>query len=142
MATYTKLICLTIAGLLLLGCADSAGPRSPVIVSSDSEAVDCARRFLFAVGISTNGVDIDSAPGVRTDRSKGVKTWLITWRPDGSSARTNALTVWVEGNGVLRYAGPGAQSYNLIEANLKTERRVDADTPVVNVRTTLVVLGK
>ena len=70
--------------------------RSPdpgIVIRTEAEAVEGARKFLAAAQISRSAYDVSQASGITKDRMKGQIVWRIVWLPKPDSMLTNKLVV-------------------------------------------------
>lgn len=54
-------------------------PDPNIMIHTETEAVEGARKFLAAARIDTNGYDLSQASDISKDRLKGQISWLIVW---------------------------------------------------------------
>jgi hypothetical protein len=91
-----------VLGFLLLVAVGAAGeswywnqrvhaPDPGIVIRTESEAVEGARKFLAAANISTSAYDLSSASGVTRDSLKGQIVWRIMWSPRTNATVTNDL---------------------------------------------------
>ena len=70
-----------------------------VVIRTEAEAIQGARKFLIAARVGTSGYDLSQASGVTRDRLKGQIVWRVVWGPRAEAALTNQLAVLAEERG-------------------------------------------
>ena len=91
-------------GLMLLAAVGAAGaawywnqrvhaPDPGIVIRTEAEALEGARKFLAAAHVSTSGYDLSKTSGLTRDRLKGQDVWRIVWLPKVEATLTNELVV-------------------------------------------------
>ena len=68
-------------------------PDPRIMIRTEGEAIEGARKFLAAAHISMSGYDLSQASGITKDRLKGQRIWRISWLPKQDAMLTNNLVV-------------------------------------------------
>ena len=67
-------------------------PDPGIVIRTEAEAIEGARKFLVAARIATSGYDLSRVTGITKDRLKGQVVWRIVW-PMKDAASSNKLVV-------------------------------------------------
>jgi hypothetical protein len=101
-------------GLMLFTAMGAAGaawywnqhvnaPDHGIVIRTEAEAVDGARRFLAAARIATGDYDLFQTSDISKDRLKGQIVWRVAWRTKSDAKRTNEIRVLAFERGMFYY---------------------------------------
>ena len=66
-------------------------PGPGIVIRTEAEAVEGARKFLVAAHVSTSAYDLSRTSRITKDRLKGQIVWRIVWSPRTDATVTNEL---------------------------------------------------
>jgi hypothetical protein len=123
-------------GLMLVAATGLAGaawywnqrvhaPDPEIVIRTEAEAIDGARRFLAAAQIDTSGYDLSQASGITKSRLKGQIVWRVVWlsRPDATFTNKIAVLAF-EGGGFYTYEMRSPTNGIVIEGDLTNITRM------------------